>query len=87
MQKKVTLEGKEFLIRGLKRGEVKLLKSEGVNIFAVDEVSGDEVMNQVFRILGLDQDPEFDELFYSSTLGLFQEILRLTVMLPEELKN
>ena len=80
MTKSMTLEGRTFNLRGLKRGEVKRLHSE---------TSGENTAEEIDRILelvGISAD-DLDEMLNSSVLELYYTVLELTFPKPADIKN
>lgn len=87
MEKVIELEGKKFTIRGLKRKEVKQLRREGYNLGNLEATTGEEAMDKVFDMVGLEQQEGFEDLYNSSVLKAFGEIVNMTYLVGETEKN
>lgn len=75
-----------FPIRPLKRGEIKKLRAEGLDIFSSD---GEQALRNVDPVLDLvfPGDPKVDDLDYPDAAKLFWAIIGATLGAEPEVKN
>lgn len=80
MTKTLVLEGRSFTLRGLKRGEVKQLRTEFPDGGSAEEV------DRILELVGIDV-AELDDLQNASVLQMYYAVLDLTFPRPDAVKN
>ncbi|MCF8094472.1 MAG: hypothetical protein K9J79_03835 [Desulfobacteraceae bacterium] len=88
-ERKVTAGGREIQVRGLKRKEVKWLRTEhGINLSGLRVSQADEAADKVFEIILAPEDIEYlNEQCNSESVRVFNEIMKATYGSGEEAKN
>jgi len=86
--REITVEGRHFLVRGLTRGEVKALKTDGINLLDLSMASADDAIDAVFEIV-FDEDTRraIDGMVNSAAMSLWQAVLKETYGAGDEEKN
>ena len=88
-ERKVTAGGRDIVVRGLKRKEVKQLKNEyGINLSGLRLSQADEAADKVFELVLAPEDIEYlDEQCNAESVRVFNEIMKATYGSGEEAKN
>lgn len=84
----VTIDGKDFQIRPLKRKEIKKLKADGFNLAALKAEKADDAMEAVFEmVFDVDERRAIDEITQPQALRLWKSVLMETYGSGDEEKN
>ena len=79
--------GKSFEIRGLKRGEIKMLRKKGFNLAKIDAAEMDIAADEIVAIVLGEAVSAADELQNSDYIKMVRDILEATYGSPESEKN
>ena len=86
--REVTINGKLFQVRGLKRKEVKQLRKEGLPLMNLQPENAEEAQDRVFEMVFNEGELAIiDEMDNKDALRLWQEILAETYGVGDETKN
>ena len=86
--REVKVEGKVYIIRGLKRKEVKALRKKGLAPLDVTPEKLDDVVDEALRlVLNKKEFESLDDLDNASVLKLWDALLRETYPAADEIKN
>lgn len=86
--REVTICGKTFKIRNLKRKEVKALKKKGINLVGLKPEMADDAMDAVFDLVLTEEEiAVVDEFDQTDAMELWTEALKETFGSAEEEKN
>ena len=85
--RELTIEGKTFTIRPLKRKEMKALKKQGFNLAKLDPETMDDHLDQILEMVLPGRLEEIDDLPPKATNDIFSAILKESYGDKTEEKN
>lgn len=78
-----TIGDKKIVIRPLTRGEVRNLRSQGINLANLDPVQADEAIDKVLGTVLGERLNDLDDLPNADVMGIFKDVMSLTYGGPD----
>lgn len=84
----VTIDGREYKTKGLKRKQVKELKKNGIDLVNLDVQNAEDALEAVFELAFTAAENEIiEDMYNADVMKLWLAVLKETFGAPEEEKN